>query len=789
MSELTRNAGTTSAPAADGVRRRPLLVNGEALRQTADPPGRGGGKKFKPYSVEENRARLLSVLRAVEDEAAGLPPGLRGDELVVVARLLPQFLAATSFPAALFSAAGLVPIGAAPDRASTRTRTGEQIDDVPTKSVYLAARDDLSGLRRVLEGTSGRLSKQAVEDVRALDTVMLQEATFDLEGAIVDEDGLAMFESVLHGRPGASGRAEPAGLEVTDRWAEFVRSLDGEAELDWTRTSGPVTFMPVRIAPDRAVEAARFNPLRAVQPMPRLRPLPDATADPDVFPYDRPRGARAPSARPLRVAVFDGGVDETSPYWQGRVRSVQVGALEPHGPTQRHGSVVTSALLYGRVDEGGLPEPADMVVDHYAAVPQAGRRPDLSMYWLLDVIEQQVRAHDYDVVTVCAAPQRLVTDGPVDRWTSTLDNLSHERGTLFVVAAGNNGTDPSVGGLNRILVPADATNVIAVGAADAARPRARRAAYSAVGPGRPGGHIRPSGVAFGGTPDDPFLAVNDDGTALQLHGTSCAAPLVVNGLAGLAGQLGERRLSAVNLRAFALHFARPCVRGQGLFDVGAGHFCDDYDFLRDGPANEAHVLYSGTIARHEFVPLSVPVPDGHASKLELRYTLVTSTATDSANGVDYTKAGLHVAFRPHANRYAMNKGRSNVVVDTRSDRAEIMRMLADGYRLAGEPATDSIGTAARTEAALRGEGKWESVRAGKHTYRDSAAKVHRPRLEISHLAREAGVLVADSPDLDWSLLVTLRADTGVQLYDAVRAQYRVLAALPAPTVPVRARPA
>lgn len=770
-------------------RRRPLLVNGEGLRQSADPPGRGGGPKFKPYTVEESRARLLPAVRALQADLAAVPPGLRGTELVVTARLLPQFLAATSFPAALFAAAGLVPIGATPTRATTRNKNGEIIEDEPTKAVYLAVRDDLTALSRVLEGRKGRLSKQAVEDIQALDTLLVPEPTIDTAGAVIDEAGLALFESVLHGRPDPAGRPAAADRDVMDKWTRIVESLDGIAESDWTRTSGPVTFMPVRLSPDRAAEAARFNPLRAVQPMPRLRPLPDAAVRADVLPFDRPAAAPPPSARPLRVAVFDGGADASSPYWQGRVREVSVGSLDPHGPTQRHGAVVTSALLYGHLDATQLPDPADMVVDHYASVPQAGRHADLQMYWLLDVIDEQVRANDYDVVTVCAAPHQLVTDTTVGRWTSTLDNVSHERGTLFVIAAGNNGQDPAHGGLNRILVPADATNALAVGAADAPDPRACRAPYSPVGPGRPGAHIRPSGLAFGGTDDDPFVGLNNDGTPLLYQGTSCAAPLVTHGLAALATTLGPARISAVNLRSFAVHFARPCKRGQQLLDVGAGHFCDDYGFLRDGPPHEAHVLYTGTIARNEFVPLSVPVPDGHAGRLELRYTLVTSTGTDSANSVDYTNAGLQVTFRPHANRYVLSKGRHNVNVDTVREHDEARRLLADGYRLGSEPATDSIGTVAKTEQELRGEGKWESVRSGKHTYRDSDAKIYRPRLEISHLARESGFLVADSPDLDWSLLVTLRADQGVPLYDQVRAQYRVLAALPAPTVAIRARPA
>ena len=490
---------------------------------------------------------------------------------------------------------------------------------------------------------------------------------------------------------------------------------------------------------------------------------------------------------PLRVAVFDGGVDDSSPYWAGRVRTINVGPLSPDVKSQRHGAAVTSAMLYGHLDGDDLPEPAPIEIDHYAALPQRGQRPDLRMYWLLDLIEEQVTANDYDVVTVCAAPNRIVSDRTVDRWTSTLDNLSHEKQVLFVVAAGNNGEDPEQGGLNRILVPADATNALAVGAADAVNPRAGRAGYSAVGPGRPGAQLRPSGVAFGGTRESPFVSVDNDGVALSHYGTSCAAPLVTHGLADLAQRIGRTRVNPVTLRAFSMHFARTCKRGHSRLHVGLGHFPDGWVFLQDGGENEAHVLYTGTIGRNEFIPLALPVPDGHRDKLELRYTLVTSTATDSADSVDYTKAGLEVCFRPHANRYALSKGKSRKVVDAVRDPASVTRLLKDGYRIASEPATENIAKNAQTENELRSEGKWDSVRAGEHTYKDAATKIYRPRLEISHLARENGVLVNISPDLDWALLVTLRAADGIPLYELVRAQYNVLTALPAVTVPVRAR--
>ncbi len=770
--------------------RRPLLVNGEQLRQTATAPSRGGGDKFKPYDIEENASRLAPQVDELEAGLASLPPALRGDRPVVEARLLPQFLSASAFPTKLFAAAGLVPVGTRTSRTDTVSPKGQPRPDELTKSVYLAVEDDLAGLRNILSNPFSRaVSKQVAEDLQALDVVRLPAAAIRLVEDSEAGGQPALYEAVLHGTVTRSGRLGPVSEEVVQRWADLVRQLQGVPEVEWTRRTGALTFMPVRLSADGARQAAAFNPLRAVQPMPRLRALPDVEFG--VLPFTEPIGPNPVPPRALRVAVFDGGVDASSPYWHGRVTNTTVGSVVIDPRTQRHGALVTSALLYGHLASAPtLPNPADITVDHFEVMPQHGRTSELQMYWLLDVIDTQVRSSDYDVVTVCAAPSILIDDNLVDRWTATLDDLAHTQQVLFVVAAGNNGEDPAFGGLNRVLVPADAANVLAVGAADAQVPRARRAPYSAVGPGRPGARIRPSGIAFGGTATDPFIATDGDGTPLQFHGTSCAAPLVVHGLADLARRIGPTRTSPVVLRAFALHFTGPCRQGHTVNEVGYGHFRHEYSVVSDAAAHQAHVLYAGTIARGEFIPLSVPVPDGVSGNLLIRYTLVTSTSTNAGDSVDYTNAGLETTFRPHSNRFGFSRdGARTVYVDTRTQPELAASLLAQGYRASSDPATDSIGTNAKAEQVLRTEGKWETVRAGKHRYRNSAAKVHRPRIDITHLARENGVLVPSAPDLDWALLITLEADAGMDLYDQVRAQYSVLAPLPLPTATVPARSA
>lgn len=759
---------------------RPLLVNGEALRQSIDRPGGGGGgEKYRPYTVEENAARLISQLADLRPAASAVPAERQGDSLIVEARLHPQFLAASYFPTRLLDSIGATPVGTRVGRTESRASDGTTAADQPTKSLYLAMDPSgLDNLQDLLQHPYGpRSSGKMREDIQTLDRLDLNVA--QVTDLLVDQPPI--WEAVLHGRVDRLGRIVPASSDAIGRWTRFVEELGGRVETDWIRQTDSLTFAPVRIDPDRLAETQGFNGLRAIHALPVLRDLPDAEPLDDAFVVERVRGLPPSSDTPLRVAVFDGGIDEGQPVWADRVRSLSVGNLAGNLAAQRHGAVVTSALLYGHIGGASLPEPADIDVHHFAAVPQAQPSTDLQMYWLLDAIERQVKADAYDVVVVCVAPRQVVDDDHVDRWTSTLDKLAHEHDVLFVVAAGNNGEQPENLGLNRILVPADAANVLSVGASSDHGPKSLRAAYSAIGPGRPVAQVRPTGVAFGGTDQQPFMATDNDGAKLAFKGTSCAAPLVVHGLADLSARVGRDLLNSVTMRAFAIHFAQPCHRTETLNTVGYGHFRDGYDIVDNCPPNQAHVLYRGTIDRDEFIPLAIPMPHDIPGRVRLRYTLATSTRVAETDPLDYTQAGLEIAFRPHSRKFAFTKGKQRRIVNVQEDDALAAQLMRDGYTPSGEPVTLSLDKRPKVEAALRAEGKWDSVRRLDREFRKEGG-LHEPRVELTYLARENGVLLsaADSPTVNWALLVSLEAQPEVALYESVRAEFPVLTTITVP---------
>jgi hypothetical protein len=283
-------------------------------------------------------------------------------------------------------------------------------------------------------------------------------------------------------------------------------------------------------------------------------------------------------------------------------------------------------------------------------------------------------------------------------------------------------------------------------------------------------------VAFGGTTSKPFEGIDSHGYRLSDEGTSYSAPLVVHGLADLVSRTDIRLVSAVTLRAFALHFARKCHRDEQVDHVGHGELRDNYADVLECPAHVVHLLYRGSVARDEYVPLVMPLPDSVSGRLGLRWPLTTSVEVDPADAVEYAKAGLEITFRPHANKRTFTKpGHGAQIVDVIADSAQARTLIAQGFSASQQPASETPKLAGRTEAKLREEGKWETVRQSDKRF--NPGRLYRPRLDLTHIARDGGALAYGTQDLNYALFVTVTAERGVSLYDEVRAAFPVLVPL------------
>ena len=761
---------------------RRLLVGGERLRMDVDVPPSGGGDKFEPQTPDQARTLLLPMLEQVATRAGDLPSHMRGNQVYIEARLLPNYLAASYFPEALLERIKAVPVGSRADTAIYRTKSRER--ETGTRRLILAIEDEGLELFRDLveQPSSARSAQQAYAEIRKLDQITIAGSDVVVLSRPEGGSERITWEAVLHPSPTIRGEPEPLDDQTMQKWFEFVDSLGGESHRDFVREAGGLTFAPVVLASAQIDELARFNPLRAVRPMPTVRPRPLLET------RSAPRLAPPPPSQflnpALKVAVFDGGIHAT-PSQSGLFPSASID-LTPVPPIPRdldHGTGVTGAVMYGLADPGTTAPPPPCPTDSFRVFPAPPIPDDLFSYWLLDQIKETVIAGGYRIVNLSLGLRLAVEDSTEpNRWTSDLDQLAWEHDVLFVVAAGNVGEQDRTLGLHRVQVPGDMVNGTTVGASDSAVPTKPwgRAPYSSMGPGRHGNLIQPAGVQFGGTDTDPFPVIRVDGTFGSARGTSFATPLVTHALSELATRLPVATPSV--LRAFAVHYTeRHRTYKKLINEIGHGRFLLDFTSVLDSSPEEAHVLFVDTIGRGELIGYQLPVPHSTAGPLNVVITLAYLSPVEPSQPTDYTRVSLDLVFRPHhlMHRFTKPKGSTGPqsrVLDFTS--TEARELLSNGWKLSQEPVTRPLSAPpGSSEAKLRDAGKWETTRH--HRVNFALNEIEQPRLELSCLARRAGLLDPTVSDVPFALLASIRDNSGrVDLHDRVRAQFSQLTPLP-----------
>lgn len=778
------------------LRDRPLLVNGEGLRVDVTAPQAGGGPKFEPRTAEDARELLLPQITAVTQAVHAIPQELRAaDRLYVEAKLVPNYLAASYFPSALLAQIGATPVGSRADTGAYQTRT--KTETVQTRRLVFTVSDDGLDELATLVNTRGhgRTQTQAFTEIRKLDEVALPvvERVLRVPTDSPGEPhvGARMWEAVLHPQTALAGEPLPLDDATLDRWFALVESVNGSAHTDFIRRVGGLTFTPLTLTSDTDASAlARFNPLRVLRPMPAIRPRPRFHTR--SARRVTPPSSASPVASTVAVAVFDGGVD-TAGAATGLfpINTPDLTSEPPDPDGLNHGTGVTGAVLYGLLREGQQAPQPPLPVDSFRVLPAPRIPDDLEGYWVLDRIKETVELGGHKLVNLSLGPTLAVEDDmEPNRWTSELDQLSWDNDVLFVVAAGNDGSEDRAAGLHRVQVPADMANGLAVGACDAPAPDKpwHRAPYSSMGPGRHGARVQPLGVQFGGADSRLFDVLRADGSFLEASGTSFAAPLTTHALADLVTRLP--RVNSSILRAFMTHFAeRPRQHVKLRDEVGYGRQPLNFEDAVQCTSDEVHVLVVDEIERGDLLGYQIPVPRVVSADLHLRLTLAYASPIDPTQPTEYTSASLEMLLRPHQAIHSFRppkgmdaKSKNH---DLRSDEAR--RLLTAGWTPSQEPVSQSLGAPrGSSEAQLRDSGKWETVRHHRLTLKGGETEL--PRLEVSYVARRAGALDNSPTKVPFAILMSIKDSAGAGvLYDEVRAEHRVLLPAERPRARVRTR--
>ncbi|GAA4704419.1 S8 family serine peptidase [Phytohabitans rumicis] len=263
----------------------------------------------------------------------------------------------------------------------------------------------------------------------------------------------------------------------------------------------------------------------------------------------------------VTVAVLDTGVDATHPDLVGQIgEKVSFVPGEDTSDVNGHGTHVASTVAGTGAASGGtlkgVAPGADLIVGKVLGNDGYGADS-----WVLAGMQWAAES-GADVVSMSLG-DNVPTDG-TDPMSAAVDALSTKYGTLFVVAAGNDGPET-------IGTPAAAASALTVGAVDK---QDALAYFSSTGPVFGSGAIKPD-IAAPGVDINAARsqqAAEGSGMYQALSGTSMATPHVSGAAAILAQQhpdwSGQRLKDALMSSAKGLDNS-PYEVGAGRLDVAA----------------------------------------------------------------------------------------------------------------------------------------------------------------------------------------------------------------------------
>lgn len=725
-------------------RHRFLLGKGELLTRKIPHPGRSPWEPDYPRSVDE----ALSVVSAGIAESAGVVANLPaeacpGEYIVLGIQIEPRFIAKSYFPSRFLSFTDMTAVGSRPC----------EVDGRQTYELFAAIKrgilERLPGELPAFADSTNASNLQVIRSVRALGRADRQR------GAVADHHDAMSVEIVLHHWPGVEDSV------LLDSLSRFFRSRGCSVNESKAIFAKGLVFMPGELSPEGSAEVADFSLLRVMRPLVGIRPL-DPVFRRSVS-YDRPPPLpdRGPIDDEIRCAIFDGGISPNSPLsrW-AKARDVDgVGLGLPS--LEEHGTAVTSAALFGHVGDSPVSTPFS-TIDHFRVLDRhSGDESDL--FDVLARIETVLLQHHYDFVNLSIGPNLPIDDDEVHVWTAKLDELFHERRTTAFVAIGNNGEFDSASGNNRVMVPADCVNAIAVGATPhASRARIERASYSAVGPGRSPGFVKPDLVTFGGSQSEPFVAFAPGKllSVVGVAGTSFASPAAMRIASGIRATLGPD-LGPEAIRSLLIH---GCVRGDSSYaECGFGACPTNVEEIILCSETDVTVLFQGTLLPSNRLRVPIPLPaDPLVGMVSIRATLCISSDTDPEDPFNYTKSGID----------------AKAAFDTRArDKDGSEPKKRSGFF---KSIRDKL-----TEYELRSENwKWETVMHGEDRAR--ASSLHDPELYLHYVARDGGAPDNHARPVHYGLAVTVGAPKVPDLYDQILSRYRNILSPIEPRFQIRA---
>lgn len=733
-----------------------LIGRGEMLTHDIKGPKRKPGKS-EVYTFQEATRRLTPQFSETAVVLDTLPrEACPGDFGVVRLMMNPSYIARSFFPVAMLRAVGLESVGSRTVKVTPDGWTKKGAPRVCTTTELFVA-----GKRQVFRNLTSWTRQIEAESAEALDLAHIEKfSAFAPEERIVSFGSKKdrFFEVGIHLLP------DENHLFIQRAFAKYAKDMEVKVHIDLGFTAGNLWFVPVEGKHNNIERLAKFVFVRVIRPMPKLR---------GMRPVQRTGGVSVdcslPTEQPLssepKVAILDGGLPKHHVIgpWLRSYRMLDENA-EDSLDAPEHGLAVTSAFLFGPIQPNGAAARPFAYVDHLRVLDKNADTEDpLELYRTLGFVEEVLLSRQYQFVNLSLGPDLPIEDIDVHAWTSVIDDLLSDGDTLMTVAIGNNGQRDRVLGLARVQVPSDCVNALAVGAANNTEVGWARAPYSAVGPGRSPGVVKPDLMAFGGDATKYFhvLSPSKKPVLAPQLGTSFAAPYLLRSAVGIRAILGVE-VTPLAIKALLVHAADPSTHDK--LEVGWGKVPEDLMSIITCPPGVARIVYQGELKPGKYLRAPLPLPAGGLNgNIRLTATFCYASPTDPQDAAAYTRAGLETVFRPNDEKIKDGKANANT------------KGFFDMKKYA-------------TEEERRSDmGKWETVLHGTKKMRGNSLK--NPVFDIHYNAREAGGKAGGAEKIRYALIITVEAPKHADLYnDILRAYANTLVPIqPQVSLPIRIR--
>lgn len=719
-----------------------LIGRGELLTHDIKAPKRMPGKS-QAYTFDESLKRLTPQLQSTSSQLDKLPDDACPENFgVALLTINPSFIAKSYFPTSFLRSAGLEPIGSRTVTVLPEKWTKKEAPrKCTTSEIFIAGnRDNFRNLSAWINTIDP--SSNEANDLTHIEgfTNYLPESRI---ASSIDKND-SFFEVGLHFLP-EEGKAQQqrAFLNYASQFSLKVHTALGFRV-------GSLWFVPVEGDAKNIDKLSEFVFVRVIRKMPNLR---------GMRPVHRSNGiavgCQLPTEQPIsaepKVAILDGGLPgkHTIDTWLRNYRKMDEAANDdPEGP--EHGLAVTSAFLFGPILHNKEASRPYSYVDHLRVLDRETENEDpLELYRTLGFVEEALLSRQYEFINLSLGPDLPIEDTEVHAWTSVIDDILSDGDTFMTVSAGNNGDLDHASGNARVQVPSDCVNAIAVGSSDNTDSTWARASYSAIGPGRSPGVVKPDLLAFGGDPNKYFHVLTEGSKPeiMPIMGTSFAAPYLLRSAVGIRAILG-RELSPLAIKALLVHSAKPLKHNKN--EVGWGKVPEDLMEIITCPQGVARVVYQGELKPGKYLRATLPLPkEGLTGNIILKATFCYASPVDPQDSAAYTRAGLEITFRPNEDK--IKEGKSNA--DTKG--------FFDLKKYS-------------TEAERRSDmGKWETVLHGEKNMRGNT--LNGPVFDIHYNARAGGAANSRAEKIRYALIITVEAPKHADLYnDILRAYANIL---------------